>query len=65
MGYTADLVTPVRLGDEAYGASGASITGDEPAGALAIGRARQVNKEGWAREKSPKALAKKKEEGRP
>jgi bifunctional UDP-N-acetylglucosamine pyrophosphorylase / glucosamine-1-phosphate N-acetyltransferase len=41
------LVAPVTVGEEAYVAAGSTITDDVPAGALAIARARQVNKEGW------------------
>ncbi len=43
------LVAPVRVGRGAYVAAGSTITEDVPAEALALGRARQVNKEGWAR----------------
>jgi bifunctional UDP-N-acetylglucosamine pyrophosphorylase/glucosamine-1-phosphate N-acetyltransferase len=32
-------------------AAGSSITNDVPSDALALGRARQITKEGWAREK--------------
>lgn len=42
------LVAPVTLGDEAMTASGSVITGDVPAGDLAVARARQVNKPGLA-----------------
>jgi bifunctional UDP-N-acetylglucosamine pyrophosphorylase/glucosamine-1-phosphate N-acetyltransferase len=42
------LVSPVTIGTGAYVAAGSTITDDVPAGALAIGRARQVNKDGWA-----------------
>jgi bifunctional UDP-N-acetylglucosamine pyrophosphorylase/glucosamine-1-phosphate N-acetyltransferase len=38
----------VKLGDGAYVAAGSCITKEVPAGALALGRSRQVNKEGWA-----------------
>ncbi|HVF79020.1 MAG TPA: bifunctional UDP-N-acetylglucosamine diphosphorylase/glucosamine-1-phosphate N-acetyltransferase GlmU [Solirubrobacteraceae bacterium] len=38
------LVAPVEIGDGAYTAAGSVITEDVPPGALAIGRARQVNK---------------------
>jgi bifunctional UDP-N-acetylglucosamine pyrophosphorylase / glucosamine-1-phosphate N-acetyltransferase len=41
------LVAPVTVGEEAYVAAGSTITDDVPGGALAIARARQVNKEGW------------------
>jgi bifunctional UDP-N-acetylglucosamine pyrophosphorylase / glucosamine-1-phosphate N-acetyltransferase len=43
------LVAPVRVGDEAMTASGSVITQDVPAGALALGRARQETKPGLAR----------------
>jgi bifunctional UDP-N-acetylglucosamine pyrophosphorylase/glucosamine-1-phosphate N-acetyltransferase len=38
----------VRIGRQAYVAAGSSITNDVPEGALALGRARQATKEGWA-----------------
>ncbi len=43
------LVAPVRIGDEAMTATGTVVVSDVPAGALAIGRARQENKPGLAR----------------
>jgi bifunctional UDP-N-acetylglucosamine pyrophosphorylase / glucosamine-1-phosphate N-acetyltransferase len=42
------LVAPVTVGAEAMTASGSVITEDVPAGALALGRAKQVNKPGLA-----------------
>ena len=42
------LVAPVTVGAGAMTASGSVITGDVPDGALAVGRARQVNKPGLA-----------------
>ena len=42
------LVAPVTLGDGAMTGSGSTITEDVPAGALALGRARQVTKAGLA-----------------
>ncbi|MFI0394821.1 bifunctional UDP-N-acetylglucosamine diphosphorylase/glucosamine-1-phosphate N-acetyltransferase GlmU [Paracoccus sp. p1-h21] len=42
------LVAPVRVGDRAMTGSGSTITQDIPSDALAIGRARQVNKDGLA-----------------
>lgn len=42
------FVAPVTVGDNAYTAAGSVITEDVPPGALAIARARQVNKEGYA-----------------
>jgi len=45
IGCNNSLVAPVELGEGAYTAAGSVITEDVPAGALAIARARQVNKE--------------------
>jgi bifunctional UDP-N-acetylglucosamine pyrophosphorylase / glucosamine-1-phosphate N-acetyltransferase len=42
------LVAPVTIGSGAFIAAGSTITDDVPAGALGIGRARQVVKEGRA-----------------
>lgn len=41
------FVAPVTIGDDAWTAAGSVITDDVPPGALAIARARQVNKEGY------------------
>ena len=43
------LVAPVTIGEHAYTAAGSTITEDVPPDALAIARARQTVKEGWAR----------------
>ena len=51
IGSDSTLVAPVRVGKQAYVAAGSSITNDVPDGALAIGRSRQVLKEGWSRRK--------------
>ena len=48
VGTNNTLVAPVTIGEGAYTAAGSTITEDVPAGALGIGRARQVNKDGWA-----------------
>jgi bifunctional UDP-N-acetylglucosamine pyrophosphorylase/glucosamine-1-phosphate N-acetyltransferase len=48
IGSNSSLVAPVSIGDDAYVGSGSVITVDVPAGSLAIGRARQVVKEGFA-----------------
>ncbi|MDH4065760.1 MAG: bifunctional UDP-N-acetylglucosamine diphosphorylase/glucosamine-1-phosphate N-acetyltransferase GlmU [Acidobacteriota bacterium] len=47
IGSDASLIAPVTIGDDAYIAAGSAITSDVPAGALAVARARQENKEGW------------------
>lgn len=41
------FVAPVEIGDDAWIGAGSVITEDVPPGALAIARARQVNKEGY------------------
>jgi bifunctional UDP-N-acetylglucosamine pyrophosphorylase/glucosamine-1-phosphate N-acetyltransferase len=48
IGSNSALVAPVTIGDRAYVGSGSVITDDVPADALALGRGRQVVKEGWA-----------------
>jgi bifunctional UDP-N-acetylglucosamine pyrophosphorylase / glucosamine-1-phosphate N-acetyltransferase len=58
IGSDATLVAPVRIGRGAYVGAGSCITEDVPDDALAIGRGRQVNKQGWAanrraRQKTP------------
>ena len=42
------FVAPVEVGDGAWTAAGSTITKDVPADALAVARARQENKEGYA-----------------
>jgi bifunctional UDP-N-acetylglucosamine pyrophosphorylase / glucosamine-1-phosphate N-acetyltransferase len=52
IGSGTELVAPVTVGRGAYVAAGSTITKDVPAGALAIARARQVEKPGWAEERA-------------
>ena len=47
-GANSVLVAPVTLGAKVTVGAGSTITKDVPDGALAIGRARQMSKEGWA-----------------
>lgn len=47
------LVAPVTVGDGAYTAAGSVITEDVPAGAMAVGRARQRTIPGWVQRKRP------------
>jgi len=54
VGSDTTLVAPVRLGNGSYVGAGSCITDDVPDDALAIGRARQIVKEGWAGEKRKK-----------
>jgi bifunctional UDP-N-acetylglucosamine pyrophosphorylase / glucosamine-1-phosphate N-acetyltransferase len=51
VGSDSTLVAPVRLGKGAYVGAGSCITEDVPKDALAVGRSRQIVKEGWARQK--------------
>jgi bifunctional UDP-N-acetylglucosamine pyrophosphorylase/glucosamine-1-phosphate N-acetyltransferase len=48
IGSDSILVAPVRIGKGAYVAAGSTITEDVPADSLALGRSRQITKEGWA-----------------
>jgi bifunctional UDP-N-acetylglucosamine pyrophosphorylase/glucosamine-1-phosphate N-acetyltransferase len=48
IGSDTALVAPVTVGDGAFTGSGSVITEDVPPNALALGRGRQVIKEGWA-----------------
>jgi bifunctional UDP-N-acetylglucosamine pyrophosphorylase/glucosamine-1-phosphate N-acetyltransferase len=48
IGSNSALVAPVKIGDGAYVASGSVVTHEVPADAVAFGRARQANKEGYA-----------------
>ncbi len=58
IGSNSALVAPVTIGDGAYVGSGSVITEDVAPDALALGRARQVEKPGWAaRFRAAKALA--------
>lgn len=53
IGCNTNLIAPVEVGDKAYIAAGSTITDNIPEDALAIARAKQVNKEGWVIEKKP------------
>lgn len=59
IGSNSSLVAPVTVGDGAFVASGSVITEDVPASALALGRARQTNKAGYADKLRAEAEAKK------
>ncbi len=48
IGSDSQIVAPVTIGANAYVATGTTVTRDVPADALAIGRAKQENKEGYA-----------------
>ena len=49
IGCNTNLVAPVTVEDGAFTAAGSTITSTVPADALAVARARQVHKEGWAK----------------
>ncbi len=50
-GSNSVLVAPVTVGDNAFVAAGTVVTRDVPDSALAVGRARQENREGWSKPK--------------
>jgi bifunctional UDP-N-acetylglucosamine pyrophosphorylase/glucosamine-1-phosphate N-acetyltransferase len=54
IGSDTTLVAPVRVGRNAYVGAASCITEDVPDDALAVARARQVNKEGWAKARRAK-----------
>jgi bifunctional UDP-N-acetylglucosamine pyrophosphorylase/glucosamine-1-phosphate N-acetyltransferase len=54
IGSDTTLVAPIRIGKGAYVGAGSCITEDVPDDALALGRGRQVTKEGWASERRAK-----------
>lgn len=51
VGCNSNLIAPVSVESRAYVAAGSTITETVPSDALAIARARQVVKEGWAKDK--------------
>lgn len=54
VGSDSQFVAPVEIGDGAIIGSGSTITKNVPAGALAVGRARQFTKENYAPKKKDK-----------
>ena len=51
VGCNTNLISPVKVGQGAYIAAGTTVTKDVETDALAIGRARQEVKTGWAARK--------------
>lgn len=51
VGSDSTLVAPLTVGKGSYIAAGSCVTDDVPADALAIGRARQIVKENWVKQK--------------
>lgn len=60
IGSDSQLVAPVTIGKNAYVGTGSTINEDVPEDALAIGRARQVTKPGYAKKLREKLAAAKK-----
>jgi bifunctional UDP-N-acetylglucosamine pyrophosphorylase/glucosamine-1-phosphate N-acetyltransferase len=54
IGCNVNLIAPVEVKEGAYIAAGSTITEDVPEKALAIARARQVNKDGWVEQRLKK-----------
>ncbi len=54
VGSNSTLVAPIEIGDESYIGAGSVITDAVPKDALALGRARQVVKDGWAAKRRKK-----------
>jgi bifunctional UDP-N-acetylglucosamine pyrophosphorylase/glucosamine-1-phosphate N-acetyltransferase len=59
VGSDSILIAPIRIGKGAYVAAATTVTEDVPPDSLALGRARQIVKEGWAKEKRETARAQK------
>lgn len=55
IGSNTELVAPCVVGDDAVVGAGTTLTGDVPAGALALTRADKVVVEGWSYRKGPAA----------
>ena len=49
IGCNTNLIAPVTIGDRVFIAAGSTVTRDVPAGALAIARNHQINKEDYAK----------------
>lgn len=54
IGSNSTLVAPIEIGEGSYIGAGSVITDPVPADALALGRARQLVKEGWAAKRKKK-----------
>ncbi|WP_132283366.1 bifunctional UDP-N-acetylglucosamine diphosphorylase/glucosamine-1-phosphate N-acetyltransferase GlmU [Natranaerovirga hydrolytica] len=51
IGCNTNLISPVKVGENAYTAAGSTINKDVPADALGIARSKQENKKDWAKKK--------------
>jgi bifunctional UDP-N-acetylglucosamine pyrophosphorylase/glucosamine-1-phosphate N-acetyltransferase len=63
VGSGVQAVAPITIGKDSYVATGSTINKDVPAGALAIARVKQENKEGYAARLKARMLAIKKNKG--
>lgn len=54
VGSNSSLVAPLKIEDDVLIGAGSTITNDIPKGSLALGRARQINKENWVYQKREK-----------
>lgn len=54
VGSDSTLVAPIKIGKGSYVGAASCLTDDVPAASLAIGRARQVTKEGWVKTREAK-----------
>ncbi len=63
IGSDSQLIAPVTVGEGAYVASGTTVTRDVPKDALAVSRAKQENKEGYASRLKARQKAAKKKRG--
>lgn len=64
VGSSVNAVAPVEIGQDAYVATGSTINRNVPAGALAIAREKQENKEGYAERLRARMQAIKKSKGK-
>jgi bifunctional UDP-N-acetylglucosamine pyrophosphorylase/glucosamine-1-phosphate N-acetyltransferase len=60
VGSNTTLVAPLTVGSGSYVAAGSTLTEDVPGDALALGRARQVTKPGWAARRRAEVAGEKK-----
>jgi bifunctional UDP-N-acetylglucosamine pyrophosphorylase/glucosamine-1-phosphate N-acetyltransferase len=65
IGSDSILVAPIEIGDGAYVAAGSVLTDPVPPGALALGRAKQVTKEGWVEKRRAEKQMKEREGKKP
>jgi bifunctional UDP-N-acetylglucosamine pyrophosphorylase/glucosamine-1-phosphate N-acetyltransferase len=64
VGCNANLIAPVTLEPHTFVAAGSTITQDVPEDALAVGRARQRNIEGWVARREGRTVARAEPKGR-